>query len=150
LREKRKLRIEMNLLVKKLSSHAKIPVRATSGSAGYDLYSAENCIIPSGGKGLVKTDLSITVPDGTYGRIAPRSGLALRNHIGVGAGVIDMDYTGNVGVVLFNHGKSDMYVRIGDRVAQLILERIVTPNILEVDTLSTTSRGNGGLGSTGV
>lgn len=69
--------------------------------------SAENTVIPSRGKGIVKTDLSIAIPHGTYARVAPRSGLAVKNFIDTGAGVIDEDYRGNVGVVLFNHSEHD-------------------------------------------
>ena len=81
--------------------------------------------------------------------MAPRSGLAVKNGIDTGAGVIDADYRGNVGVVLFNHDKADFVVKAGDRVAQLILEQISTPEITEVDDLDDTTRGAGGYGSTG-
>lgn len=69
--------------------------------------SAENCTVPSHGKKLIKTDLQIEIPEGCYGRIAPRSGLAHKNFIDVGAGVIDSDYRGNVGVILFNFSDQD-------------------------------------------
>lgn len=81
---------------------------------------------------------------------APRSGLAWKNHIDVGAGVIDADYRGNVGVILFNHGEDEFKVTKGDRVAQLILEKIITPPVVEVEDLDATERGAGGYGSTGV
>jgi len=83
---------EPELLVKKLSENAIIPTRGSSSSAGLDLYAAHPTVIPAKGKGIVPTDLSIALPEGTYGRVAPRSGLAVKNHIDVGAGVIDMDY----------------------------------------------------------
>jgi deoxyuridine 5'-triphosphate nucleotidohydrolase len=81
---------------------------------------------------------------------APRSGLAVKNFIDVGAGVVDYDYRGNVGVVLFNHGEQDFAIARGDRVAQLILERICMAPAVEVQELSDTARGSGGFGSTGV
>jgi dUTP pyrophosphatase len=137
------------LRVKKLSEHATVPARASAHAAGYDLASAEDVVIPQRGKGLAKTDLAIAVPDGTYGRVAPRSGLALKRGIDVGAGVIDADYRGNVGVVLFNHGDEPCEIKRGDRIAQLILERIVTPPVALVDDLDATDRGAGGFGSTG-
>lgn len=137
------------LLVKKLSDKACLPKRQTSGAAGYDLYSAQELIIPSRQHKLVGTDLMIQVPDGTYGRIAPRSGLCLKYGIDVGAGVIDSDYRGTVGVILFNHSDQDFSIKIGDRIAQLILERISTPEVMEVDSLENSSRGEGGFGSTG-
>ena len=81
---------------------------------------------------------------------APRSGLAWKHSIDVGAGVIDADYRGPVGVILFNHSDQDFAVKAGDRVAQLILERIVTPDVMEVEDLESTTRGSGGFGSTGI
>lgn len=82
--------------------------------------------------------------------LAPRSGLAVKNFIDTGAGVVDYDYRGNVGVVLFNHGDDDFTIKRGDRIAQLILERISMAEALEVDELPDTERGAGGFGSTGV
>ena len=118
---------EMMLRVKKISENAAIPFRASKFAAGYDLVSAYDMIIPARGKGIVKTDLIIAVPEGCYGRVgkpftiyvsfhnffsynhykAPRSSLAVKNFVDVGAGVIDADYRGNVGVVLFNHSEEE-------------------------------------------
>lgn len=138
------------LSVKKLSPNATIPIRGSPLAAGYDLTSAEDVTIEAGGKGIAKTDIAIMLPEGTYGRIAPRSGLAWKKHVDIGAGVIDADYRGNVGVVLFNHGKEDLVVTKGDRVAQLILEKHTIADVAEVDELDDTERGAGGFGSTGV
>ncbi|KAG1820492.1 dUTP pyrophosphatase [Suillus subaureus] len=137
------------LLVKRLSDKAKIPTRGSSLAAGYDLYSAEKKVIPAHGKALVDTQLSIAVPAGTYGRVAPRSGLASKFMIDTGAGVIDADYRGVVFVLLFNLSDEDFQVEEGDRVAQLIIERIYTPEVMEVESLDETLRGAGGFGSTG-
>ncbi|XP_047317511.1 deoxyuridine 5'-triphosphate nucleotidohydrolase-like [Impatiens glandulifera] len=139
-----------DLKVKKLSENAVLPCRASSFSAGYDLSSAKEVKVPARGKALVPTDLSISIPDGTYARIAPRSGLAWKHSIDVGAGVIDADYRGPVGVILFNHSDEDFEIKSGDRIAQLIIEKIVTPEVAEVDELDSTVRGAGGFGSTGV
>lgn len=133
----------------KLSDKAYAPVKGSQYAAGYDLRSAYEYIVPGHGKTLVKTDLQIEVPDCTYGRIAPRSGLAWKHHIDVGAGVIDADYRGNVGVVLFNHSNEDFKIAAGDRIAQLICEKIIYPELQEVDSLNDTARGEGGFGSTG-
>ena len=138
------------LKVQKLNNNAALPKRSTDGAAGYDLCASQDCTIPAGGKGLVKTGLSISFPTGLYARIAPRSGLALKKFIDVGAGVVDGDYRGEVGVVLFNHGDQDFEVKMGDRIAQLILEKIDTPPVKEVQSLDDTVRGSGGFGSTGV
>ncbi|KAK4702806.1 dUTP pyrophosphatase, partial [Phenoliferia sp. Uapishka_3] len=138
-----------SFLVQRLSDKAKLPTRGSASAAGYDLYSAEAKTVPAHGKALINTQLSIAVPEGTYGRVAPRSGLASKFMIDTGAGVIDADYRGTVHVLLFNLSDKDFEVAEGDRVAQLILERIVTPEVTEVESLSETVRGAGGFGSTG-
>jgi len=139
-----------NLRIRRLSSKARIPKRGSALAAGYDLYSAHDTAIIARGKALIDTDIQMMIPVGTYGRIAPRSGLASKNCIDVGAGVIDADYRGQVKVLLFNHSDVDFVVKEGDRVAQLILERIATPEVVEVDELEETVRGANGFGSTGV
>ena len=103
--------------MKRVNKNAKLPVTGTSRAAGYDLAIAEAAVIPAHGKCLVKTGLSMALPPGCYGRIAPRSGLALKKFIDVGAGVIDADYRGEVSAVLFNFGNKDFVVNMGDRVA---------------------------------
>lgn len=105
--------------------------------------------VPRHGKAVVQTDLAVAIPPGHYGRVAPRSGLAAKLFIDVGAGVIDCDYRGPLGVVLFNHGADDFHIKPGDRIAQLILEQISNPPVVEVDDLDATDRGAGGFGSTG-
>ena len=138
------------LQVVKLSETAVLPVRGSEWAAGYDLSASQPTTIAAGGRGIVKTDLKISCPAGTYGRIAPRSGLTVKKGIHVGAGVIDADYRGPVGVVLFNLGEEDLEVKQGDRIAQLILEKIVMAPVEEVKELSQTVRGAGGFGSTGI
>lgn len=101
-------------------------------------------------KELVKTDIAIQLPDHCYGRIAPRSGLALHNFIDVGAGVIDKDYKGNICVLLFNHSNFDFEIKRGDRIAQLICEVIVYPELVEIKDLGKSSRGDKGFGSSGL
>ncbi|KAF8485043.1 dUTP pyrophosphatase [Russula ochroleuca] len=141
--------ITSNLLIKRLSEKAKLPTRGSALAAGYDLYSAEKKVIPARGKALIDTQLSVAVPPGTYGRVAPRSGLASKFMIDTGAGVIDADYRGVLFVLLFNHSDVDFTVEEGDRVAQLVIEKIETPSIVEVDDLEATLRGESGFGSTG-
>ena len=140
----------MNLRVKRLTSEAVLPSRGSGGAVGYDLYSTDELIIGRGQRGLISTGIAIVLPNGVYGRVAPRSGLTVKNGIQVGAGVIDPDYTGEVKVVLFNHGDKDFEVRKGDRIAQLILERCETPQVEEIGLLLETERGSGGFGSTGI
>ncbi|CZR50880.1 probable Deoxyuridine 5'-triphosphate nucleotidohydrolase [Phialocephala subalpina] len=144
-----KVSFQPPLLIKKLSDKARLPTRGSAFAAGYDIYASKDTVVPARGKVLVDTDLSMAVPDGTYGRIAPRSGLASKHMIDTGAGVIDADYRGQVKVLLFNHGEKDFEVKEGDRVAQLVLERIYTPEVQEVQELEESVRGAGGFGSTG-
>jgi dUTP pyrophosphatase len=132
-----------------LSPTATCPQRQTPGSAGYDLVASESTVILSGKRKLVGTGLQISIPSNCYGRIAPRSSLAWKNQVDIGAGVIDSDYRGEVKVLLVNNGSDFYQVNIGDRIAQLILTRIETPEIIVVGELSSTSRGSGGFGSTG-
>jgi dUTP pyrophosphatase len=139
------------LRVKLLSEHATMPTKGSPLSAGFDLSASEAITIPAnGGRALVKTDISIACPIGTYARIAPRSGLAWKNGIDVGAGVVDADYRGPVGVILFNFGKEDFEVTKGDRIAQLILEKICMAEAVLMEDLDDTKRGSAGFGSTGV
>ncbi|KAI3432888.1 hypothetical protein D9Q98_010470 [Chlorella vulgaris] len=138
------------LRVRRTNEHALLPKRGSAGAAGYDLASCEDTEVPAHGRAVVKTGLQIAVPAGTYARVAPRSGLAVKHFIDTGAGVVDEDYRGEVGVVLFNHSDTAFPVKRGDRVAQLILERIATPEVVEVESLDGTVRGAGGYGSTGV
>jgi deoxyuridine 5'-triphosphate nucleotidohydrolase len=139
-----------NLMVKRLSYTANLPFRATAGAAGYDLSADENCIVPAHGKALVSTGLVIAVPKGCYGRVAPRSSLASKYNIHVGAGVVDEDYRGPVKVLLLNLSDSEFRVQQGDRIAQLILEKITIAKVQEVKELDETERGVGGFGSTGI
>jgi len=142
--------MENKLQVKKLYPDAILPSRQTCESAGYDISTYDNYVIPPHGKQLIDTGLSFTVPKGTYGQLAPRSGMSCKG-THVGAGVIDRDYTGHVKVLLFNlNNEEDIVISKGDRVAQLILKDIQTPEIEEVEELSLTSRGSSGFGSTGV
>lgn len=136
----------------KTSENAVEPTRGTPQAAGLDLSSAYEYTIAPNSKCLVQTDLIVKIPPGCYGRVAPRSGLALKHFIGVGAGVIDADYRGKLGVILFNHSTEEFVVRRGDRIAQFICERIFTPDVAMVmlDSLDSTERGAGGFGSTGI
>ncbi len=140
----------MNLEVKKHSSDARLPERKSALAAGYDLFAATAMTIEPGKQGIVSTEVSIEVPPGTYGRIAPRSGLAVKHAINILGGVIDADYRGKVMVIMINHSHDVFQVNVGDRIAQLILEVIVTPPVKEVQEHTPTERGAKGFGSTGV
>ena len=124
-----------SLRVVRLTKDAMLPKSRTSGAAGYDLFSTRNYTIPPYGKVLIDTELSIQIPPTSYGRIAPRSGLAAKHFIGVGAGVIDSDYRGNVYVLLFNFNTISYKVNKYDSIAQLIIENISRPSVVECSTL---------------
>ena len=136
------------LRVQILRTGAQAPQRQSPGAAGYDLYACESNSVPPDGWALVDTGIAVAVPQGTYGRVAPRSSLAVRG-IQVGAGVVDADYRGSIKVLLFNHGSDSMEVRAGDRIAQLVLERVSTPEVSVVASLDGSDRGSAGFGSTG-
>lgn len=137
------------LLVKLLSPHATLPSRATPMSVGYDLSASEDRIIGKGSRLLIPTDIIVCIPPGHYGRIAPRSGLTLKFGIDVGAGVIDPDYRGPVGVILFNHSQNDFVINRGDKIAQLILEKVSMPDVIEIKKVDETVRNDRGFGSSG-
>ena len=140
----------VNVSVLKCHENAILPKQGSPLSAGSDLVSVEDYIIEPNSRCLVSTGLKFQFPPNVYGRIAPRSGLALKHGIDVMAGVIDPDYTGEVKVLLYNTSNVKFEVQKGDRVAQLIFERFQFPLFKEVNSLSDTSRSDGGFGSTGV
>jgi dUTP pyrophosphatase len=140
----------MILKIKKLDPKAIIPTRANPTDAGADLYALEDVKITPSSRALVKTGISLEVPESYYARIAPRSGLAYKSGIDVLAGVVDSSYRGEVGVILLNTDTQKIFnIRAGDRIAQLIIEAHYNMTIKEVDSLSDTTRGDGGFGSTG-
>lgn len=127
---------------------ATVPTRGTVYAAGFDLYSSENIDIYPGEKELVSTKLKVKIPSGYYGRIASRSGLSLKHNLEVGAGVIDMDYTGELKVILRNFGKLVYNVNKGDRIAQIIFEQINYEDCEIIDVYEI-DQVRGGFGSTG-
>lgn len=148
--------INMNLNIKKLNDNAIVPTYGSPYAAGLDLYSSNNYEILPKTRKLVSTGISLSWegPNETeyYMRIAPRSGLSVKNNIDIGAGVVDYDYRGELFVCFINNDNDKTYtIKQGDRIAQMILERINRfENIITVDSHSETSRGSGGFGSTGV
>jgi dUTP pyrophosphatase len=137
-----------NLSVVLLHKDAVVPKRATPGSVGYDLVSIEDKVLYPDTWELFRTGLRIRVPLGTYGRIAPRSGLAVKHHVDVKAGVIDFDYRGEVMILLSAGPGTGVRIAKGDKIAQLILENVTTTKVEVVATLDETERGSGGFGST--
>lgn len=135
--------------IKLLNSAARVPTRANETDAGYDLYAIEDQPIHPGGRAVVKTGIAVAITEGYYGRVAPRSGLAVKKGIDVLAGVVDASYRGEVGVVLINLGFDLFEVKAGDRIAQLIIEKCHDVVWQEVETLPDSQRGAGGFGSSG-
>lgn len=136
--------------IKLLSSNALMPKKGSIDAAGYDLYSVESGLIKPKERLLIKTGIVLEIPSGYYGRIAPRSGLAFKHGIDVMAGVIDSDYRGEIGVILYNTDNiNDFIFEIGDKIAQIIFEKYYDFDIVESKELDKTQRGNGGFGSTG-
>lgn len=144
---------EMSLFVKVKSSTDYYPVKATEGSSGYDLKSAEKepVWIYPGCIYLFKTDVSIALPEGIEGQVRSRSGLAVNKGLTVlnSPGTIDSDYRGEVKVILINHSKIEQCVYPGDRIAQLVFVRVEPTMLIRVEELPKTTRGTSGFGSTG-
>ena len=139
------------LFVQRLTDNAILPTRGSTQSAGIDLSTPEIVLIPPKTQVLVPTGLAFVIPEGYYGRVAPRSGISLKHGLIVNAGVIDSDYRGEVKVVVYN--PTDIYVNLspGQKFAQMILERILVTDPIEVQDVSDvsqTERGAGGFGST--
>ena len=140
------------LKVKLLSENAKMPTKAYSDDAGYDLYSAIDIFIPAGGQAIVPTDISINgLSLGMYARIAPRSGFAVKNMALINAGVIDRSYTGNIKIVVVNlQRENTIEIKKHDRIAQMIIEYCVDLPLVLVDEIKETDRNSAGFGSSGI
>ncbi|MGI9107545.1 MAG: dUTP diphosphatase [Pyrinomonadaceae bacterium] len=133
----------------KLHAAAQLPTRGSRHAAGLDLYAIEDVTLRAGERAMVRTGLAVVIPRGFYGRVAPRSGLAVNHGLDVLAGVIDSDYRGEIVCALVNHGVAAFELKAGQRMSQLIVEAIITPEPQWAETLEETARGAGGFGSTG-
>lgn len=131
-----------------LDPEAKMPCRAHSADAGYDLFSREDATIFPNSGGKFDTGVHIAIPAGYVGFLKSKSGLNVNNGI-QSEGVIDAGYTGSICVKLYNHGSQAVEIKKGQKISQLVLLPIITPDLEQVDTLEDTERGNGGFGSTG-
>ncbi|MEM9135999.1 MAG: dUTP diphosphatase [Cyanobacteria bacterium P01_F01_bin.42] len=142
----------MKLQVKRLTPNAKIPCYAHPGDAGLDLFAVESQTLAPGESQLIQTGIAIELPPGTEAQVRPRSGLALKHSITVlnSPGTVDAGYRGEIGVVLINHGKEEFHVSLGMKIAQMVISPIVQAQVIEVETLSDSVRGEGGYGSTGL
>ena len=141
---------ELRLLsFKRLDPRAILPTRGSSLAAGLDIYSIEVLTISPGERYLARTGLSVAIPEGYYGRLAPRSGLATNKGLDTLAGVIDADYRGEIRCLLYNAGDEPIHLEAESKICQLIIEKIITPTPVWAEEISETDRGGGGFGSTG-
>jgi deoxyuridine 5'-triphosphate nucleotidohydrolase len=137
------------LRFKKLDPGAVLPTRGSSLAAGLDVCSIEDIELGPRQRVMARTGLAVAIPEGFYGRIAPRSGLAAKNGLDVLAGVIDSDYRGEVCCLLYNTSDEVIKLAAGSKICQLIVEQIITPDAAWASGLDETARGAGGFGSTG-
>jgi len=140
------------LPIKRLDPSIELPSYAREGDAGLDLRAAHDTTLVPGGRGLVGTGLAVAIPVGHAGLVLPRSGLALSQGVTVlnAPGLVDAGYRGELKVLLVNHGDRPVAVKRGDRIAQLVVQRVERAELIEVGELPVSERGAGGFGSTGV
>ena len=142
----------MTLKVRRLDARARLPTRAYPGDAGLDLYALEDGVLEPGERASIRTGVAVEIPEGQAGLVLPRSGLAAKHGIAIvnAPGLIDAGYRGEVRVLLLNTDPSASFeIAPGDRVAQLLLVRVETPAVVEVEELALSERGAGGFGSSG-
>lgn len=142
----------MTLQVRRLDDRARLPTRAYPGDAGLDLYALDDGVLGPGERASIRTGIAVEIPDGQAGLVLPRSGLAARHGVSIvnAPGLIDSGYRGEVRVLLLNTDRAASFAfSSGERIAQLVLVRIETPEVVEVDALATSERGAGGFGSSG-
>jgi dUTP pyrophosphatase len=142
----------MRLAVRRLRADARLPTRAHDDDAGYDLYAVEGATIAPGERRMVPTGIAIELPERHAGLVLPRSGLAARHGIALvnAPGLIDAGYRGEVRVLLLNTDPREPFAfEAGDRVAQLVVIRVETPDLVELDELEPSTRADGGFGSSG-
>jgi dUTP pyrophosphatase len=140
----------MKLRIQRITKEVEMPSYAHQGDAAFDLRSADEISLKPGEKKIIKTGLKMAIPEGYVGLIWDRSGLAAKNGIHVLAGVVDSGYRGEVGVVLKNLGEDEIQITKNMRIAQMLIQPVLSPVIEESDSLDETKRGEGGFGSTGL
>lgn len=141
----------MPVYLQLLSDDAKRPTRGSVCAAGLDLYSIVDATLDPGQRQRIPTGVAVAIQPGYCGQVCPRSGLADKNGVTVlnAPGIVDSDYRGEVGVLLINHGQAPYDIKAGDRIAQLVILQVAMPNLIEVDHLPNSARGDNGFGSTG-
>jgi len=150
---KRESKVKEYLLkVKLLNEEARLPEYAYEGDTGLDLFSTSEAVIKPGKTALIPTGISIQLPPKTEGQIRPRSGLALKHQVTVlnGPGTVDEGYRGEIGVILINHGTLPFKIEVGMKIAQMVIQPVLSVKVEKVEKLNETDRGVGGFGSTGI
>ena len=142
---------KITIKVKKIKNVA-LPEYKSKQASGLDIYSAEDITLKAGTFTTVSTGIAIELPDQYEAQIRPRSGLASKYGIGIlnSPGTIDSDYRGEIKIILFNFSKKDFRIKKGDRIAQMVITKVIKAEIKEVQNLSSTERQEGGFGSTGI
>jgi dUTP pyrophosphatase len=140
---------DAGLRFKRLDPRAVLPARGSALAAGLDICGIEALTIQPGERTLARTGLAVAIPEGYYGRVAPRSGLATKQGLDLLAGVIDADYRGEILCLLYNAGAEAIHLPALSKICQLIIEKILTPTAVWADEINDTDRGSGGFGSTG-
>jgi len=138
----------VDVAVRILRPEGRLPQQASAGAAGYDLYAAEDVLVPARGRALVPTAIALGLPQGVEAQVRPRSGLALHHGIEAHFGTIDPDYRGELKVLLFSVSDEDFLVRCGERIAQLVLAPVLQASF-RAGEIDETARGEGGFGHTG-
>ena len=140
----------MTLKVKRLVPNAKLPMYATLYDAGMDLYSSKTIILSPGQRVIVPTGIAVGIPKGYVGLIWDKSGIAFSSGLKTLGGVIDSGYRGEIGVIIHNLSLDEYTIQEGKKIAQMLVQKIEQKEIIEVDSLDETDRGDGGFGSTGL
>jgi dUTP pyrophosphatase len=140
----------MKLKIKKLNKDARLPKYTHVNDAGMDLFSIEDKTLESGEKFVCRTGIALAIPTGYVGLIWDKSGIALKKGIKTMGGVIDSNYRGEIGVIMKNLSKEKYEIKKGEKIAQILIQKVESPEIEEVGNLDNTNRGDGGFGSTGI
>ncbi len=140
----------MNIKVKKINPEAILPQYTIEGDAAMELYSVEDIIVKAGKIKACQTGIGMVIPEGFVGLIWDKSGIALKGGLKTMGGVIDSNYRGEIGVIVKNLSKEDYKINKGDKIAQMLIQKVECPIIEEVDKLDDTERGEDGFGSTGL
>lgn len=140
----------MNISIKRLSKNATLPNYAHPGDAGMDVYAAREVKIQPGLREVIPTGIAMEIPEGYVGLVWDKSGRAVKDGLKVMAGVIDAGYRGEVGIVLLNVSEDDITIAAGEKIAQILIQPVISPTLVEVEELSDAQRGENGFGSTGI